>query len=245
MRKDNLYHEREEMNRLLSIEQKNDKPMVNARDLWEKLESQRQFANWIQQKIETYGLVEGEDFLTDLLKSSGGRPAKEYYLSLNTAKELAMVENNQKGREIRQYLIKVEEAWNTPTMVMARGLQASQKLIADFRNQIAILEPKAKAYDRIADSTGLHTLGEAAKILGWGRNLLFSQLRKDGIFFLQKNNNRENNLPYQAFIERGYFKVIEEPYRDDGKDCLYPRIYITAKGLTWLAQKYQTAGVGA
>jgi hypothetical protein len=56
-------------------------------------------------------------------KSIGGRPATEYILTLDMVKQLAMLENNEKGREIRRYLIRIEEAWNSPEAVSNRLLE--------------------------------------------------------------------------------------------------------------------------
>ena len=81
---------------------------VNARTLWQKLESKQEFANWIKGRISEYGFEEGKDFLTNLSKSHG-RPSKEYIISIEMAKELAMIENNERGREIRRYFIEVEK----------------------------------------------------------------------------------------------------------------------------------------
>lgn len=83
--------------------------LVDARELHKFLESKRDFSNWINQRINRYSFKEGVDFTTNLLKSTGGRPSKEYYLTLNMAKELAMVENNDKGKEARRYFIEAEK----------------------------------------------------------------------------------------------------------------------------------------
>lgn len=97
---------------------------VNARDLWKFLESKRQFANWIKERIENYGFVEGKDFLTNLLKSDFGRPTTEYIVSLDMAKELAMVENNERGRQARQYFIEIEKRYRQ-TAVTAESIMAA------------------------------------------------------------------------------------------------------------------------
>ena len=81
---------------------------VNARDLWKFLESKQEFANWIKDRVEKYRFVEGKDFLINFSKSLG-RPSKEYLISFDMAKELAMVENNERGRQARQYFIEVEK----------------------------------------------------------------------------------------------------------------------------------------
>lgn len=81
---------------------------INARDLHRFLEVQTAFKDWIVRRIEEYGFEEGQDFCSILSKSSGGRPAKDYHLSLDMAKELAMVEKTPKGREARRYFIECE-----------------------------------------------------------------------------------------------------------------------------------------
>lgn len=88
---------------------------VNARDLWEKLEVQTRFNDWMPRRIEEYGFEEGRDFT--VLKNEHGRnvsgkfSSKEYIISLGMAKELAMVENNEQGRKIRRYFIEVEKQY--------------------------------------------------------------------------------------------------------------------------------------
>lgn len=81
---------------------------VNARELHEKLEIETKFNTWMPRRIEEYEFEEGRDFVTNLSKSHG-RPSKEYIISLDMAKELAMVENNEQGRRIRRYFIEVEK----------------------------------------------------------------------------------------------------------------------------------------
>ncbi|OAM28341.1 hypothetical protein A7P95_05095 [Eikenella longinqua] len=95
---------------------------VNARELHAFLEVGKDFSNWIRNRIEEYGFVENQDFVIfansgeksegtfakPLEKTRRGRPTKEYFLTLDTAKELAMVERNDKGREARRYFIECE-----------------------------------------------------------------------------------------------------------------------------------------
>ena len=85
---------------------------VNARDLHAFLEVGKDFSTWIKDRISQYGFVEGQDFIEVFPKagenSSGGRPAREYHISLDMAKELSMVERNEKGKQARQYFIEME-----------------------------------------------------------------------------------------------------------------------------------------
>jgi len=82
--------------------------LCDARDLHAFLGVGRDFSTWVKDRIEQYGFVEGEDFSPFLGKSTGGRPGMEYHLTLDMAKELAMVENNDQGRQVRRYFIAME-----------------------------------------------------------------------------------------------------------------------------------------
>lgn len=82
--------------------------LCDARDLHQFMQVGRDFSTWIKDRIEQYGFVEGEDFSPVLGKSTGGRPTSEYHLTLDMAKELAMVENNDQGRQVRRYFIAME-----------------------------------------------------------------------------------------------------------------------------------------
>ena len=84
---------------------------VNARELHAFLEVGKVFAAWIQERIEQFGFVENQDFIviSETGKNpKGGRPSKEYFLALDMAKELSMVERNDEGRRARRYFIDCE-----------------------------------------------------------------------------------------------------------------------------------------
>ncbi|ENQ8696259.1 antA/AntB antirepressor family protein [Escherichia coli] len=85
--------------------------LVNARDLHGFLEVGKDFSNWIRARINEYGFVEHLDYIlfSPNLAKTLGRRRKDYHLTLDTAKELAMVERNEKGRQIRRYFIECEK----------------------------------------------------------------------------------------------------------------------------------------
>lgn len=101
--------------------------LINARELHKKLNNKRQFADWIKQRINKYGYIENEEYIrfhkivkTDE-KGYENRTLIDYYLTIDMAKELCMVENNETGRKIRKYFIEVEKRYreiiNTPTNI--------------------------------------------------------------------------------------------------------------------------------
>ncbi|MBX2842038.1 MAG: antA/AntB antirepressor family protein [Flammeovirgaceae bacterium] len=90
---------------LIKIYQRN---LIDARELWEFLGSKRQFANWIKKRIEECDLIENKDYFTfnKIVKRSR---TNEYHLTLTAAKEMAMMERNDKGKQARRYFIQCEE----------------------------------------------------------------------------------------------------------------------------------------
>lgn len=92
------------------IEVKNNK--VNARGLWQFLESKQEFANWIKDLIQKYDFIEGQDF--DKIIKPQENNKKEYLLKVDTAKEIAMVSNTDNGKKARKYFIECEKRLNKP-----------------------------------------------------------------------------------------------------------------------------------
>ena len=115
-------------------ESKDGEKLIDARLLHDELDNKRQFADWIKQRIKQYGFKAGDDYfcIKEILdsfsqiceKPFGGRPKINYYLTIDMAKELCMVENNEKGRCIRKYFIEVEKRY--------RNIIEKPKNIFDF-----------------------------------------------------------------------------------------------------------------
>ena len=100
---------------------------VNARELHEFLESKRQFTDWIKKRIADYDFVENQDFVTFSKNLEKGRPSQEYYITLDMAKELAMVENNDKGSQARKYFIECEKRLKEQTVSQPTPLSSIVK----------------------------------------------------------------------------------------------------------------------
>lgn len=82
---------------------------VDAKEIYNYLEIKTAYTTWIQRAIEKYDFIEGEDFISNLKESNGGRPTKDFIVSIDMAKELCLVENNPKGKETRKYFIAAEK----------------------------------------------------------------------------------------------------------------------------------------
>ena len=116
------------MKELIKITEKEGQQLVDARELHEFLGNKRQFADWIKQRINQYGFIENEDFSISQICEKGGRPRTDYIITVDMAKQLSMVENNEKGNQARRYFIqcekKLREVVQDPYKALSPELQA-------------------------------------------------------------------------------------------------------------------------
>jgi len=131
---------------------------------------------------------------------------------------------------------KVEEILLNPDTIIQLATALKEE-----RQKRLELEPKAEFFDAVADSKTAIEIGEAAKVLnmGIGRNNLFKFLRQQGILM-------ENNQPYQEYIDRGYFRVIEQKYtKPDGSTHINIKTLVYQKGLDYIRKTLNQALVKA
>ena len=147
---------------------------VSARDLHEQLNIATRFNDWFSRMCE-YGFTEGIDFYSKMSKTSeiGGRPATDYDISIDMAKEICMIQRTPEGKEIRVYLINLEKAWNTPEQVMARALKLADETIRSLSvevkalsNKIEEMQPKVSYLDKILESKDTVLVTQIAKDYG-------------------------------------------------------------------------------
>lgn len=221
------------MEELIKVIEKNGRSLVDARELHQFLEVSTRFNDWISNRINKYMFEQDVDYTTFTNNLVNGGRSIEYAITLGMAKELSMVENNQKGSIARKYFIEIENRYksnNLPATYLdaLKALVVSEEQKQLAQQQVRELEPKAKIYDNICDSSSILSLNEAGKIIGIGRNTFTAKLRE--LKILQLNNN-----PYQEYIDRGYF-VVKLSYISSLKANL-TTTYVTGKGVVWLKQK--------
>ncbi|EAJ2081197.1 phage antirepressor Ant [Campylobacter jejuni] len=107
---------------------------VNAREIYKIINSEQEFANWIKNRISHYSFIENQDYIIELVYTKG-RPLKEYYVTLDMAKELCMVENNEKGRQARRYFIECEKRLKNLEQEKMQKLAFHQSL--GYKSQLA------------------------------------------------------------------------------------------------------------
>lgn len=131
---------------LIPVYEENSRQVVNARELHEFLEVGTKFADWIKGRIDKYGFTENEDFIVSEItemRNVGATVRIDYILSIDTAKEIAMVENNEKGRTIRKYFIEVEKRVRQPKqMTQAEILASIAQFNVDMERKVIALDSK-------------------------------------------------------------------------------------------------------
>ncbi|MDE4918289.1 anti-repressor protein [Cupriavidus metallidurans] len=224
---------------------------VNARELHAFLEVGKVFAAWIQERITQYGFVAGTDF--EVFSETGnnptgGRPAKEYAISLDMAKELAMVERNEKGKQARQYFIACERR----AKLLAKAVQIPQSLPEALRlaadeaerraaaeAQLAVAAPKAEALDRIATAEGSLCVTDAAKALQMKPRELFNWL--SGNHWIYRRTGSPNWIAYQNRIQSGLLEhKVTTVERNDGSEKVTEQVRVTPKGLAKIAEEIES-----
>lgn len=118
------------MNEILTINYESENPTVSARELHEKLHIGTKFTTWFE-RMKEYGFSEGKEFFPKLGETSeqGGRPQTDFEISVDMAKQICMIQRSPEGKQIRQYFIDLENAWNTPEQIFARALKMADKTI--------------------------------------------------------------------------------------------------------------------
>ena len=231
------------MNELLKVNYEADRITVSARELHEFLEIKTEFAKWMHRMCE-YGFNENVDYRVIVKNDEnplGGRPSTDYEISLDMAKEIAMIQRNEKGKQARQYFIEVEKQWNSPERVIARGLIESQKMIENLNHQIIEMKPKALFADAVSTSKESILIGQLAKLIkqnGYeiGQNRLFQWLRENG--YLIKGGSRYNQ-PTQKAMDLGLFEVKERTITNpDGSIRITLTTKVTGKGQIYFVNKF-------
>lgn len=202
------------MNQLIKVTtNKNDEQLVSGRELHEFLEVGTKYEDWFPRMTE-YGFEENRDFHT--LKIENVARGRVYHktdhaLSLGMAKEISMIQRNEKGKQARQYFVQLEEFWNSPEMVTKRALEFQQKKIEVLQLENETMKPKALFADAVRGSTNSCLVKDLALMLNQngidiGQNRLFAYLRNHKYL---GSGNGHYNKPTQKSMDKGLFEYRE------------------------------------
>lgn len=212
---------------------------VSARDLHNALEVKTSFKDWFPRMCE-YGFEEGKDFCSFLSESTGGRPSRDAQITIDMAKELCMLQRNERGKQARRYFIQIEKEWNSPEKVMARALQIANDKLKVLAEKIEADAPAVRFADAITGAETNILVRDLAKLLSQngfkiGGNRLYELLRNDG-YLIKQGSDR--NMPMQYSMERGLFFVKETPRMTREKTVIDRVVRVTPKGQQYFINRY-------
>ena len=228
------------MNELIRIENRGEKQVISARELYEKLEMDKShWKRWANNNIETsVFFLENIDY-EGFASEANGNETKDYWITIEMAKHLCMMSRTVKAHEIRDYFIKIEQAWNTPEMIMKRALEIANQKAEEATQKLLDNKYKIDFYDDVTGSSTTAEIATVAKVLNFkniGRNTLFDILRKQGI--LQKDN-----MPFQIYVDRGYFRVVESKWNTPNGDVkVNYKTVVYQKGINFISKLLKELG---
>lgn len=248
------------MNELLRVNYDSDRITLSARELHEFLGIKTSFKDWFPRMCE-YGFNENQDFnplKNERVQFEGDRQVKrtvqDYQITLDMAKEIAMIQRSEKGKQIRQYFLELEKKWNSPEAVMNRALEYSRKQVQallqtneklELENkmkdqQLNELKPKADYYDQILQSKSLVLISQIAKDYGYGAPTMNKKLHELGVQYKQGGQW----LLYSKYQNKGYThsRTINIT-RSDGRSDVRMQTEWTQKGRLFLYELLRKNGI--
>ena len=224
------------MTELIKVQERDGEQLVSGRELHQFLESSERFSKWWERMVG-YGFEENKDYtLYQKVHPQNKQEIIDYLMKISMAKEISMLQRNEKGKEARSYFIKCEEAWNSDEIVMARALSIQNKKILGYKEKIDILEkkiendaPRVSFAETIEKASDCLLVREFSKLIATegihlGEKKLYRWFREKG--FILKNSTE----PTQTAVQKGLFKVAERVVKAVTGDIISTTTRITGKG---------------
>jgi anti-repressor protein len=228
---------------------------VNARELHGFLKNGKMFAHWIKERIGKYGFVEGVDYCTAYLPNQAktpGRPAKEYHVSIGMAKELAMVERNEQGKQARLYFIECERklqeiappsslpSYPDALRQLAATLERNAAQAVQIEQQTALIETQKPAVEFVqeyVEKDGTMNFRSLAKLIG-ATEADFRNFLSDNKYRYREGTKWTHYKKWgDGLGNAGYFtlKVGVSP----SSGLAYQQSYFTPKGVEFFTRKWK------
>ena len=238
------------MNELIPINYDCEQPMISARDLHKALGIKERFSAWFARYSDCF---EKEVDFTGVGKPTSVNNGAEimlsdYSITTDMAKHISMMTKTEKGKEMRQYLIDLEKAWNTPEQVFARALKMADQTIAKLKDtnkslveKIEADRPKTIFADAVSASHTSILIGDLAKLIcqnGYqiGQKRLFQWMRDNGYLMVSGSSR---NMPKQKYVEQGLFEIKESNVQNpDGSVRITRTTKVSGKGQLYFVNKF-------
>ena len=240
------------MGDLIKITDNNGNEVVSARDLHAVLENKDNVNTWFIRQANRAMLVEDVDFTRVAFLQPSGQTSMDYAVNVNSAKELAMLNGGNKGKEVRQYFIEREKLSYKPQLKLPQTFGEALRALADATDReeqallnlstaketIEVNKPKVVFAESVIGSANSILVRQFAKDLcdgGFeiGQNRLFQ-------WFRQRKYLNKDNEPYQEYVAQGLFEVITRSIGSGVETFTTKTTKITGKGAVYFANKIKT-----
>jgi anti-repressor protein len=231
------------MNELLNVTiNESNEPVMSARQLHEFLEIETPYRLWFPRMTE-YGFEESRDYTPyNFVHPQNHQETTDHIIKLDMAKEIAMIQRSDKGKQARQYFLQIEKEWNSPEKVMARALLMADKKVRLLESQIEADKPKVVFADAVSAAHTSILIGDLAKLIKQngveiGQKRLFTWMRENG--YLIKRMGADYNMPMQRYMEMGLFEIKETAItHGDGHISVSKTVKVTGKGQQYFINKF-------
>lgn len=243
------------MNELIKVEVKDDTQVVSARELYKGLEIAQRFSRWVSNNWNMF--EENVDYVPCTLSTQqnqygGTKELDDYTITIDMAKQLAMMVRTEKGKQYRKYFLELERKWNDPQEVVKRGYAILQNENARLKIENQEMKPKALFADSVATAktnilvsdlskiikqNGVHKIKVNGAEIAMGPNNLFKWLRANK--YLISRKGMDYNMPTQRAMNLGLFEVKESTRTaPDGHVIIQKTTKVTGKGQIYFVNKF-------
>lgn len=250
------------MDELIKITEQDGRQAVSARELYKFLEATERFSNWFERQLQ-YGFVENVDYTSvksfTVVGNGAEKPVEDYALTIDCAKEISMLQRNEKGKQARQYFIAVEKRYKDlqqtggfqvpasfkEALLLAakqqEQIEEQQRQIEQKDEKIAQDAPKVLFADAVSTSKRSCLVAELAKILqqngvNIGQNRLFDWMQKNGYLC---SKGQYYNQPTQRAQEMGLFELKKTTInKPDGSVLVSTTTVVTGRGQIYFLNKF-------
>src|SRR5690606_19739304 len=213
--------------------------IVSGRELHEFLEVGTQYTKWFD-RMTDYGFEPDVDFITVIQKrltAQGNETTfNDHHIKLDMAKEIAMIQRSEKGKQARQYFLQIEKLWNSPEAIMKRALEYADRKMLELQSQIDRQQPLVAFAETCMTSDKSLLVREVAKLCSkngivTGERRLWQKLREWKLVFANKNE------PYQEYIDRGYFEIAQGVKESSKGAFTWLTMRVTPKGQVYIINR--------
>lgn len=209
---------------------------VSARELYDFLQPSERFSNWFARQLQ-YGFAENTDYVgCEVFNTLARQSLQDFFVSIDMAKEISMIQRSDKGKQARQYFIECERKAQqvaVPAMQIPQSFAEALQLAADQAKQLELAAPKVAHYDKVVDRHTLLTATQVGQKIGLSAIMLNRVLSEIGVYNMAHKRGKAFK---QWFIDKGLGEMKQT-------DMGYSQPLFSLKGEAWVIERLASESV--